>query len=139
MGKKVGYAIIIAFVLLVVAVVIYGLGWYIPLEPPTNGPTDGPEPTVIYKTTVYVTNPWIGGAYIDKVVTEYIGEKSTTAYSTKQPRLTIFPFKGKVTLEIVYPKGKMLIGEQRISVDKGCTRGRIQLQFLRGDGYGGLG
>ena len=40
MGKKVGYAIIIAFVLLVVAVVIYGLGWYIPLEPPTNGPTD---------------------------------------------------------------------------------------------------
>jgi len=132
MGKKVGYAIIIAFAIMVLAVVLYGLGWYVPIQQPPSGPEEGPEPVVYYKTTVYITNPWIGGAYIDRMTTEYLGQSAV--YSYGEPVLMIWPFKGKVVLEVTYPGGKAVVGEQKISVDKGCT---IEVNFVWKTTYSG--
>jgi len=118
MGKKVGYAIIIAFVLLVVAVAIYGLGWYIPTPNPIPPSPPGPEPEIVYKTDVKISYYWFQPAKIEEVKTTMLSTQA--AVTTGQPKITLFPFNGILRLEVVYPNSaRVAIGEQKVSVEKG--------------------
>ena len=118
MGKKVGYAIIIAFAIMVLAVALYGLGWYIPSIGPVPPSPPGPEPEIMLKTDVKVSYYWFQPPKIEEVKSSIV---SSQELEVGQPRVTLIPFNGKVVLEVLYPNGiRMTIGEQKVSVDKGC-------------------
>jgi len=120
MSKKVGYAIIISFVLLVAAVAIYGLGWYIPSINPIPPSPPGPKPEVVYKTDVKVSNYWFDFPKIQEVKSTLISTGALTT-SVGQPEITFFPFNGKLVVEVVYPNGaRIVVGEQKISLDRGA-------------------
>jgi len=113
-----GQKYLAAFLVVAVVAALIGAAYYnlVPL-PPSPAPP-GPEPEVTVKTDVKVTRDLLGFTHVESVQSQVISQP----YYEYGAGVAIFPFKGTLTLEVVYPSGaEVTVGRQKIAVGLGSS------------------
>lgn len=99
----------------------------LPIHPPPGGggeptptPTPTPPPTVTLQTAVTISLGWTPGS--DPEIKSIYTWKVSGQTVSEPAGIQIFPWKGKLKLEIVYPSGKEASYVKEVKIDLGQTK-----------------
>jgi len=113
--KKTTTYLVLAGILAVA--LIAGIAVWMPWTPFPPPPPWGPYPELTYETSVKASYYWFEPAKIVYVKSKQV---SSAMYGAGSPKILLFPFEGKVVLEVMYPNyGRVVVGEQKVSIEKG--------------------
>jgi hypothetical protein len=109
--------VLMGAVIIMVLFLFTALGYWTPWTPIPPPTPPGEYTEVTYATNVKASYYWFQPAKLESVQSSQISYSSGVG----QPQVALFPFEGKITLEVTYPQGqRSLVGQQKVMIAKGA-------------------